>query len=178
MKPLKLFENVDDVKKKILPIFEGIGSVKINNLISAIKSRQYISFYYTDKTGDNTSGPRFGEPYVLGSRTNKKGKNITYLRMYVVADTSKDSTVTNKISRHRSVSQKSTSNKITGYAKDSGWRLFIIDDDYISNLYLAGKKFSQYRTGYNDSGDKFLSNITTQLSKGDFPKGENTDTNL
>lgn len=177
MKPLRLFESY--YKSKIIsePIFETMGSVKLDQLIKAINTRQYISFYYTDKTGDATSGPRFGEPYAIGSRTNKDGEYVIYLRMYVISDTLKDDSITDKMSRYKSKSQKSV-NKKTGFAKKSGWRMFIVDDKYIKNLFLSGKKFSRYRSGYNDSGDKFITNIIAQLPKSSFPKGENTDTNF
>lgn len=177
MKPLKLFENKIEHKTISRPIFETMGSVKLDQLIKAINTRQYISFYYTDKTGDGTSGARFGEPYAIGNRTNGKGETVTYLRMYVISDTLKDNSVTDKLARRKSKSQRSVNRK-TGFAKISGWRMFIVDDKYIKNLFLSGKKFSMYRTGYNDSGDKFITNITAQLPKSSFPKGENTDTNI
>lgn len=177
MKPLKIFENAIKTKIASKSIFEAMGSVKLDQLIKAINTRQYINFHYTDKTGNGTSGPRFGEPFAIGTRVNSKGQEVTYLRMYVISDTLKDNSVTDKLSRRKSKSQKSVNLK-TGFAKVSGWRMFIVDDKYIKNLYLSGKKFSQYRSGYNDLGDKFITNIIAQQPKSDFPKGENTDTNL
>jgi len=177
MKPLKLSENNVIIKVSSKPVFEAMGSVKLDQLIKAINTRQYISFYYTDKTGDGTSGPRFGEPYAIGYRTNKKGETVTYMRFYVISDTLKDDSITDKLARHKSKSQKSKNLK-TGFAKKSGWRMFIVDDRYIKNLFLTGKKFSMYRSGYNDSGDKFITTIIAQQPKSSFPKGENTDTNF
>lgn len=150
---------------KKIPIFEKFGEISPKKIEDSINNRNYVMINYDSDSAKVLSGPRLIEPYVYGYKDTKDGQKY-YLRGYIIGDTAKDYHLKDvpSVLRTRSVSLSDSSRN------PSGWRLFLVDR--ISSFAPLGKKFSKYRKGYNDSGDKHIPNIIAQLSKTDFPKGE------
>jgi hypothetical protein len=176
-----MINNRTKIKPKHRAINEKIGDVDPYDLVRYIENREYVTFYYKNQDG-SIEGPRFVEPYCLGSKL-KDGVLKYYLRAYVVGDTDGDDTV-DVTTRHHSVSATMPSDARTGWVKKSeaGWRLFCVADSYgsqlMTDLFGLGRKFSSYRKGYNDNGDRAMDTIIAQLSYSDFPQGENPTTKL
>lgn len=147
-------------------MFERVGDVREGTLVSAIRQRYYVQFYYSRDDDGVLPGPRFVEPYCYGYSV-KDGKTRFYLRAWMIASTDGEKNLRGK-ARIRSVS-KSGRGKRNNWSRESGWRLYRLDS--MSNLYVHRRKFTYYRKGYNGVTDIAMSTIVEQIPKGQF-KGE------
>jgi len=170
--PVSIYEAIDnsfiteDVEKTFLEYMNEADSFKRppseKKIIDAINNRNFVGIYYADDNEPEEkikSGFRLIEPYVYGH--NEKG-DVSYIRAYVIADTSKDKQASPKFkTKRRSVSLST---------RKPYWRMFRVDR--IKDWQSFPWRFSGYRELYTGGTDKHIANIVASSSYPDFKKGE------
>lgn len=142
-----------------------------DEIIKAIKSRNYIGVYYEEPTDESEEivkkGFRLIEPYVFGTGYVMNGSILypdrQYMRVFVIRDTEYDPQTKDKFANARRKSVSKT--KRVPY-----WRLMRVDR--MGSWTKIPKVFSKYRELYTGGTDKHIANIITSLSHDDFPRGE------
>lgn len=173
-------DEVSIIENEFIPnvseqLFEARGRISLiegtprpEEVIRAIKNRNYISVFYKHRNGEK--GHRLIEPYAFGKGLVTNNGTIVnqhhyYLRGFVIMNSNTDKTTKGRFTKTKSVSVSDKRNR---------WRMFRLDR--MLKFTNMEKVFSQYRRQYNPN-DKHLATILSSLPYSSFPKGENPKVN-